>query len=396
MSNKTTKAIVEEIVSSIEIPESAWEKANKRYQDLGDWFNRPDGGCVRLQPHVYPQGSFRLGTVIRSDEYDLDVGCRLRTGVTKQTHTQKELKHLVGKEMEAYRAARGIKENLEEMHRCWRLPYADALKFHLDVVPSIPEGTSRRGMLRETMIQAGTSYSLAEAVASWAGAITDNRLPNYDMIRDDWRISNSEGYALWFESRMKLAKTLVEARLYEAKTAKVDPLPTSRWRLPLQQSVQLLKRHRDVVFEDNPAGKPISIIITTLAAAAYRGEAELDDAMDRILSDMGEYVQSSKPRVPNPVNPREDFADRWGDAKYRHLNLEQNFWDWLTQAQTDFQIVGSARDIDVIAEQANQKFAAQVNTERLRGKVGLAAATISEPKIHKITETPARPWRSGS
>ena len=105
MSNKTTKAIVEEIVSSIEIPESAWEKANKRYQDLGDWFNRPDGGCVRLQPHIYPQGSFRLGTVIRSDEYDLDVGCRLRTGVTKQTHTQKELKHLVGKEMEAYRAA---------------------------------------------------------------------------------------------------------------------------------------------------------------------------------------------------------------------------------------------------------------------------------------------------
>ena len=394
MSNRTTKAITEELVASIEIPESAWEKANSRYQDLGKWFNRADGRCAQFQPHIYPQGSFRLGTVIRSDEYDLDVGCRLRKGITKQTHTQKQLKLLVGDDLEAYRVARGMKEELEEMHRCWRLPYADTLQFHMDVVPSIPEATSRRQIIREAMIQAGTSHSLAEIVASWAGAITDNRFPNYERISDDWRISNSEGYAVWFESRMKLAQELVESRLYAAKAAQVDPLPTSRWNLPLQQSIKLLKRHRDVTFEENPDAKPISIIITTLAAAAYQGETELDDALSRILADMGGLVRSTKPRVPNPVNPVEDFADKWTDPKYKHLNLYQSFREWLEQAQTDFRIIGSARDVDSIAEQAEEKFGAEINRDRLRDKVGLAAATISTPKVRKLAETPARPWGS--
>jgi hypothetical protein len=394
MSNRTTKAITEELVAAIEIPDTAWEKANKRYQDLGEWFNRPDGGCVQFQPHIYPQGSFRLGTVIRSDEYDLDVGCRLRRGITKQTHTQKQLKGLVGRDVEAYRVARGIKDVLEEMHRCWRLPYADTLKFHMDIVPSIPEEAARRQMLQETIISAGTSHSLAEAVASWAGAITDNRLANYEIISADWRISNSEGYAFWFESRMKLAQTLVESQLFAAKAAQVDPLPTSRWNLPLQQSVKLLKRHRDVMFEQSPDAKPISIIITTLAAAAYQGETDLDDALARILADMGGLVRASKPRIPNPVNPVEDFADKWADPKYKHLNLEQNFWDWLEQAQSDFRAISSARDVDLIAEQADERFAAQIDKDRLRDSVGLASATISTPKVRKLTETPARPWRS--
>jgi hypothetical protein len=394
MSNRTTNAIIEELAASIEIPESAWEKADSRYQDLGEWFNRADGGCVQFQPHIYPQGSFRLGTVIRSDEYDLDVGCRLRRGITKQTHTQKQLKMLVGRDVEAYRVARGIKETLEEMHRCWRLPYADTLKFHMDIVPSIPEEASRRQMLREIMAAAGTSHSLAEAVASWAGAITDKRLQNYEVISVEWRISNSEGYALWFESRMKLAQTLVESQLFAAKAAQVDPLPTSRWNLPLQKSVKLLKRHRDVMFQQSPDAKPISIIITTLAAAAYQGETDFDDALARILANMGGLVRATKPRVPNPVNPAEDFADKWADPKCKHLNLEQHFWDWLEQAQNDFRALWSARDIDLIAEQADERFAAQINTDRLRDTAGLSTATISAPKVRKLTEAPARPWRS--
>ena len=394
MSNRTTRAITEELVASIEIPETAWERASKRYEDLGEWFNRPDGPCSQFNPHIYSQGSFRLGTVIRSDEYDLDVGCRLRKDITKQTHTQKQLKVLVGRDVEAYRVARGIKETLEEMHRCWRLPYADTLKFHMDIVPSIPEDTFGRRIIAERVRMAGTDEALANAVASWAGSITDNRLTNYEIISNDWRISNSEGYALWFESRMKLAEALVESQRLAAKAAQVEPLPASRWNLPLQKSVKLLKRHRDVMFQDNPDAKPISVIITTLAAAAYEGELELDDAMSRILIEMGGLVRATRPRVPNPVNPAEDFADKWADPKYKHLNLEQNFWDWLEQAQNDFRALWSARDIDLIAEQADERFAAQIDTDRLRDTAGLSTAMIAAPKVRKLTEAPARPWRA--
>ncbi len=77
MSVQIQKMMVEEIANSIDIPESAYERAEKRYKVLGDWFDRKEAKCFGFAPHIYPQGSFRLGTVVRplneKDEYDLDV-----------------------------------------------------------------------------------------------------------------------------------------------------------------------------------------------------------------------------------------------------------------------------------------------------------------------------------
>src|SRR5690625_6274351 len=61
----------------------------------------------------------------------------------------------------------------------------------------------------------------------------------------------------------------------------------------------------------NTDPKPISIIITTLAARAYRGEANLIDAVRAVPLRMMREINSTEPRVPNPVNPEEDFADKW-------------------------------------------------------------------------------------
>ena len=356
MNNQITRTVFEEIVATLDIPESAYEKVEKRYKDLGEWFGRAEAKCSKFDPHVYPQGSFRLGTVVRplndDDEYDLDLGCRLRRGITRSSHTQKQLKHLVGADMEDYRRARGIESKMEEKHRCWRLQYADELNFHMDTVPSIPEESQRVRTLVEAMVKSGSASGLAENVMRFAGAITDNRLPSYDLISPDWKISNSEGYALWFESRMRLAMALLENRAKEASVAKVDDLPARKWKSPLQQVVQILKRHRNVMFSEDPDGKPISIILTTLSALAYQGEQDVVSALERVLTDMGNYVRSSTPRVPNPVNPSEDFADKWADPKHRNLNLEAKFWQWLKQARADFVSIGQSRDAEFIAEQA--------------------------------------------
>ena len=392
MSSRNYKIIIEEILTAIDIPDHAYDKAENRYKDLGEWFNRPASACARFSPHIYPQGSFRLGTVIRSDEFDLDVGCRLCSGISKTSHTQKQLKSLVGREMEAYRIARNIKEQLEEKHRCWRLPYSDEFRFHEDVVPSIPEGIAQRLSLRAAMINAGSHDAIAETAAEFAGAITDNRDPNYDKISSAWRISNSEGYALWFEARLKQTTALMEKHALIAK-AQVDDLPIPRRKLPLQQSVQLLKHHRDVMFAD-PDGKPISVIITTLAALAYQGETEIDDAIERILTDMDKYIRATVPRVPNPVNPAEDFADKWADPRYRHLNLEQNFRDWLDSARRDFGLIASTRDVEMLVEQARHKFGAALNSKNLEERLGWPSVE-SKPKVHQVSERPAKPWRWG-
>ena len=377
MNSQAADRVLVEILGELDIPDSSYERAKLRYEDIAEWFGRPESKCLLFDPHISPQGSFRLGTVVRpvdpDGEYDLDIGCRLRKGISKATHTQKQLKLLIGEELENYRVARRIEEEKEEKHRCWRLKYADAISFHMDVVPSIPESSVRRQMIKEAMARAGATEALAQNVTMHAGAITDNRLQNYGIISDDWRISNSEGYALWFQSRMKLAKALLEKRAVQAKVAQVDNLPVYQWQSPLQRCVQLLKRHRDIMFADEPDCKPISMIITTLAGEAYQGEAEIAEAMFQILSTMGECVRRSTPRVPNPVNPVEDFADKWADPKYRHLNLEENFWRWLEQAQNDLKVISESVDADAIAKHAQKRYGTSLKPEVLRKKLGLGS-----------------------
>jgi hypothetical protein len=321
------------------------------------------------------------------------LGCRLRQGITKGSHTQQQLKTLVGTDLEAYRKARQIEEKLEEKNRCWRLSYKDDLKFHLDSVPSIPEDETTKSMIKMAMLEAGSAETLARNVTNFAGAITDRRSPFFAVISPNWKVSNSEGYALWFESRMKLARELMEKHAFSAKAAKVDDLPARKWKSPLQQAVQILKRHRDVMFEDDLEGAPISVVITTLSAAAYQGEQDVASALERILTDMRGCVRDSIPRVPNPVNPVEDFADKWHDPAFRHLQLEENFWLWLEQVQQDFRIVANARDITYLEEQVNMKFAAAINADLLKDKLGLGSVNVViRPKTHDVAASPARPW----
>ena len=367
--------IIEEISETIDIPDYAYEKAEARYKDLGEWFSRGEAICSLFDPHIYPQGSFRLGTVIRpiddDGEYDLDMGCRLKSGITKKTHTQEQLKAIVGHDLEDYRIARGIKEKKEEKHRCWRLQYADKLKFHLDAVPTIPETSERIQLIKNAIYQTGTPEELSSLVANLTGAITDNRMRNYSIIDDTWHLSNSEGFALWFESRMRLATVLMENLAKNAKAEKVDELPAYRWKSPLQKSVQLLKRHRDIFFTDDEDSKPASVIITTLSALAYQGEQEVIDALETILYSMESFVNSTTPRVANPTNPIEDFADRWSDPAAAHLDLEAKFWQWLQEAQKDFKRIWNERKPELIIEMTKNKLGASLNIDKLKSKVGV-------------------------
>ncbi len=390
--------IIEAIMETIEIPDSAYDTAEARYKDIGNWFGRQDSNCGRFEPHILPQGSFRLGTVNRPlDEntaYDLDLSCKLENGITKQTFTQEQLKVLVGVDVESYRNARGISEPTREKHRCWRLIYADQLSFHMDIVPCIPEETTARKTVEEAMLKAGADRILSQRVANLAVSITDNRHPSYRQISPIWKLSNPEGYAQWFETRMKLAAGLLEKRAADARLAQIDELPVFRWKTPLQRCVQLLKRHRDLMFQTNSDVHPISIIITTLAARAYRGESDLGDAMEQILGQMGQLVHPDNPRVPNPVNPAEDFADKWYTEEGKKKRLEENFRAWLAQAQVDFTTIMSSRDSGFIAEQVQKKFGTRLSPKLLGEQVVYSApAVIASPKAHIIQEVPARPWK---
>lgn len=388
-----SNSILEEILEAIELPESAYERAERRYQDIGQWLHRDEAACSVYEPKISPQGSFRLGTANRpfkAEQYDLDMSCNLQAGLSKDVISQEQLKSVVGEDLESYRKARGIQEELAEKRRCWRLDYADDVSFHMDVVPCIPENMGQRTVLKERMIvNSNFNDSLAEKVSVLAVSITDNSDPQYRMLTSDWRISNPEGYAQWFESRMRLAKAVLNQRALDAK-ASIEDLPNFKWKTPLQMVVKLLKRHRDIMFEGDDESKPISIIITTLAARAYSGESDLLSAMENILSKMGSLVSDTSPRVPNPVNPAEDFADKWSSPDHHHLRFEQNFHRWLMQAQADFEALRSKENVKNILEAANRGFNVNLTKGDVENILGISTALPTQPT--RVDQTSVRPW----
>jgi hypothetical protein len=388
------KIVIEKLVASLELPDDAYDKAIARYEDIGEWMNRDESTIKDLDAHIFTQGSFRLGTAIRplsgEDEYDLDLTCKIRSGISKETHSQLQLKNLVGSELELYRRSRGIKEPLSDKHRCWRLEYRDSMSFHIDIVPCIPESAASRQILFDSLTKSGADAEFSKSATDSTVSITDNRDPNYKILSMDWNISNPEGYALWFENAMKRKQNF---DLLE-KAAQVDKVPLYKRKSSLQKVIQLLKRHRDMMFKGQEDSKPISIIITTLSTLAYNGESNLYEALSNILNKMGTLVNPSTPRVPNPVDPGEDFADKWEMSKYKHLKLEENFWLWLQQAKNDLDILSDAKDPGYISKQASAKFGLRIDESDLAKSLGINSTTNlrSTPKKHDVEGNLNKPW----
>ncbi len=391
ISNEQKRLLLEKMVELLELPDSAYQKAKDRYEDIGEYLGRENSTCYANDPYIFPQGSFRLGTAIRPlnerEEYDLDLACNLSKGVSRETQTQADLKKLVGDEIESYRVARNIKSPVIEKHRCWRLEYEDQLSFHIDIVPCIPVDATRQIQLKESMIFAGQDSNFSEDVSQYAVSITDDRHPQYRQISHVWNISNPEGYAKWFESRMpsKLASIMSKAQ--------IDALPLYKRKSPLQRSIQLLKRHRDQMFKDDPDVKPISVIITTIAAQAFSGQTSLETVLQEILDELKQFSDSGNTMVPNPVNPEENFADRWTMPQYKDLHLQENFSAWVTQVCTDFASLVSSADTQFIAEHVMNKFSLRPAASELDFLLGISVAPkIHSVKAHKISESAAKPW----
>ena len=390
MPEKTNEEILKTLVAAVELPDSAYEKAKERYEDLGQWLGLPSSGVSKYSPHILPQGSFRLGTAIRplsdKEEYDLDITCRLETGVAMGNITQADLRSLVRKDIEAYRKERGIQAPLGEKHRCFRLEYQDHLSFHMDIVPCIPDSPENRELLTKAFSQRSYSESFIKMTLPQSSRITDNRNADYQKLSLNWLVSNPEGYARWFEDRMVSGAMLKSFQ----ERAQVDDLPVYKRRVPLQRAIQVLKRHRDTMFQDLPESKPISVIITTLAAQAYHGEEDLEIALAAILEGMEGQIRSQPPRVPNPVNPSEDFADRWGKPEYARLRLEDNFKKWLIQAKADFNRIISSTSTELLQESA-RSFSVSIGQAEAASLTKARMPKVSGP-IVIISKDPPKPW----
>jgi hypothetical protein len=261
------------------------------------------------------------------------------------------------------------------------------VKFHLDSLPSLAE--------EESIVRALSMRNVPEEWAKRAIAITDRRHPAYAKLMMFWPTSNPRGFAHWLVARMGMfvdarRRELVQRRLY----ATVEGVPTYELKTPLQRAIQLLKRHRDVMFADNPDVAPISMILTNLAGHAYGGEADIYDAVRGILARMLNYVRPERPRVPNPTHPDEDYADKWS----KDPRLELSFLQWHSQAVRDFETLPALMDPVALKAATKRSFQVDLRDDHLRS-LGLALAApaiIVTPAAPRVQiASPSRPWGSG-
>lgn len=378
--------LIDCIIEHIDIPLSYYEKAAGRHRSLGEWLLRDSSAVRHLDPDVRPQGSFRFGTVNRplaaDAKYDLDNVCVMQT-LSKSHLTQRQLKELYGAEIRAYAREHGMIAPVEELNRCWRLQYADEVSFHLDTLPCVPD----ERVAVERLTAADVSLELAQRVV----AITDLRDPHYEQITSLWPSSNPRGFAKWFEMRAALGRQLL-GRYGEAR-ASVEDVPPYGWKTTLQRSIQLLKRHRDVMFEENPDLAPISMIITNLAARSYEGEADVWTALFNIVEKMPNHIRPSWPRVPNPTDPFEDYADKWRT----NPALERSFEQWHAAVKADIarlaRLMNTPNDL---ADEVETMFRVTLTRDQLRS---VAPSGTSVPSVAAVPTVPtlvipsaAKPW----
>lgn len=287
--NTQVDDLLKRTCEELQLSPPRYDQAVERYQAVCNWLEA-DGSLVAVfNPTIYPQGSMKIGTTVKpfgSEEYDLDFVCEFRFSVS-QLQSPLQLLKLLEERLRQHALYRSI---LEMKNRCVRLNYAN--EFHMDILPACPDP------------HGGGSCLFVP-----------------DRKTQSWNYSNPKGYADWFESRCELAlKLLIEQRRLMAKAEPIPPQEAAEEKAILKRVVQLLKRWRDVRYQQEPKLAPISMVLTTMAARAYGGEHTVTGALTSVLNNFVSLIAQSSPRifVLNPANSKEDLSERWNDTvQYR-------------------------------------------------------------------------------
>ena len=381
--------ILNQVAIELDIPPHKYKEAMERFNAIKRHLENGDYPGSTPPPDIYLQGSFRLGTVIRpikggkDCDFDIDIVCEVNRD--KDDDNPEGLKNDVGEEVKNY-AKKNRMERPKNGRRCWALNYApdnEGIGFHDDVLPCLPDTDTGSWISTANYSQGATHWQYTQTTI----AIT-NRDDDIDPPEHDWRSSNPHGYAKWFSDicqpgyahvdnlRQKTLLFETYGQRQNFPFSRAEDIPDALVRTPLQRAIQIMKHHRDVRFngrrdEDH---KPISMIITTLAARLYEGRASqyqttrsvLRFIVDKLaqhaalvdnqvlLEDVGQLqlIQrvGNQWYIPNPVNPHnpgdpadkgENFADRWHEANHAKARA---FFQWVDWLRTDLDSLLNSND----------------------------------------------------
>jgi len=432
---------LDEWARKIDIPPHKYKLAEERFNRIKDHLEYGSYRNASIPPaKIYAQGSYRLGTIVRplkdgeESDFDIDMVCE----VQREKETGPELlKDDVGEEVQSYASQNGL-DTPKDKRCCWTLEYApdgDGIGFHVDVLPSVPD--QELGILISEQ-NSSVGYTAFEYTQTTI-AITDKekyRNPEYE-----WRSNNPDGYAKWFYGicqpgftaeleRSQKQLILEVCAAIEGSYRYDSDVPNALLRTPLQRAIQVLKRHRDVRFAGHPDEefKPISMIITTLAAHLYVGQASLltttSMALERIVEMLSEHASLLENRailngnvsrlrliqrvgnkwyVPNPVNPHypgdpdekgENFADKWNRGNHARAKA---FFQWVEWLKEDFRAILNVGTKTQLNEALATRFGSDAAKESIHkyGHLQTSVVPVATSALSKF-DVPHReiiPWQ---
>ncbi|RLU00192.1 nucleotidyltransferase [Ketobacter sp.] len=337
---------LKEAAKKLDISPSKYRQAMERFSSMKGFLEDGNYEGANSVPDVYLQGSFKLGTEIRpfrnskDADYDIDLVCRL--GHEKDLVQVSTVKNQVGDHLKGNGTYGPMLD--DEGKRCWTLNYAeqDGIGFHMDILPSVQETAL---LLQQD--------SIAATNKDQGGHYT-------------WTTSNPKGFSQWFYEKNREAfdrdKLIQKQSIYASQRNlfnSTDEVPNIHVKTPLQRSIQLLKRHRDIRFSESDIEKykPISMIITVLSSLCYRNETSIYDTLSSLIRNLDQQAQQlntnfvfdayraqstynlitrtadGKWLIPNPTNPGENFADRWHEDNHARAKA---FFQWVAWLKDDF------------------------------------------------------------
>lgn len=295
-----------ELADELNISETKYEAAVSSYQAVGEYLSTH----LDTNIQVFPQGSFRLGTVIKplsdSDgDYDIDLVCIVDKSYEITNDNARKLKNLIGKALNDSTRYKDMLDPRDGGKRCWTLVYRN--DYHLDILPTIKHPTY--GINKKLYMTNKTSDS------------------NFEFMT-----TNPEKFYDWFTSKNIEKKRLLDEAFKRGEN--IEKVPDYKYRTTLQKTIQVIKRYRDNMFKDDE-NKPISIIITTIITSIYNGERSIVDLIKSFLNNYLEVFQIDQEGnyfLKNPVNPDENFADKW----IIYPERKNNFFKMMNKLKKDF------------------------------------------------------------
>lgn len=337
--------LLSEISGLLELTDTQFSNIKSSYEAVASWINKGDEVKEIGNIEIFPQGSVGLGTVVkplRGDEYDVD----MVLFTNNKEISAEDLKKAVGNRLKEHSVYKRLLD--DEGKRCWTLVYADSLSYHMDILPTKAD--------TQPKYFKGIPSILATNKDEVTGVYTD-------------KSTNPRGYLKWFlENAMEEE---IDKKRFDIEKIEEYPRKTN-----LQKIVQLLKRHRDVYFDSLGVEDdiPLSIIITTIAAKAYKVEHNLLKELVTVSKNLenGILKKDGKYYVYNPTDNEENFAEKWD-----HSNKKaENFYRWCKQLMSDLNSIAEAKFTDA-SEILSKMFGETVTKE--------AYSTLSD-KTYRLRE----------